>query len=76
MATAVSRLTAVDTRRPAMSGRSPRSRTLDHAPPAVTELPRIENGYAHAMTGPGLGTALVPGLRTRVDATVQRTARD
>jgi galactonate dehydratase len=42
----------------------------------VTELPRVENGYAHAMTGPGLGTALVPGLRTRADATIQKTALD
>jgi galactonate dehydratase len=42
----------------------------------VTNLPRIENGYAHAMMGPGLGTALLPALRTRADATVQRTALD
>jgi galactonate dehydratase len=42
----------------------------------VTELPRIENGYAHAMMGPGLGTELVPGLRKRADATIQRTALD
>ena len=39
----------------------------------VTELPRIENGEAHPMTGPGLGTALVPGLRERPDITVQRS---
>ena len=39
----------------------------------VTELPRIEGGYAHAMRGPGLGTALVPGLKRRPDATLQRS---
>jgi L-alanine-DL-glutamate epimerase-like enolase superfamily enzyme len=41
----------------------------------VTELPRIENGQAHAMTGPGLGTALQPGLKQRSDVTVQRSER-
>ena len=40
----------------------------------VTELPRIENGEAHAMTGPGLGTALLPDLKQRPDVTVQRSA--
>jgi L-alanine-DL-glutamate epimerase-like enolase superfamily enzyme len=39
----------------------------------VTELPRIEGGYAHAMRGPGLGTSLAPGLRRRPDVTVQRS---
>ncbi len=39
----------------------------------VTELPRIENGFAHAMTAPGLGTELLPGLRQRPDVTVRRT---
>jgi len=39
----------------------------------VTELPRIEGGYAYAMRGPGLGTALAPGLQRRPDATVQRS---
>jgi L-alanine-DL-glutamate epimerase-like enolase superfamily enzyme len=42
----------------------------------VTELPRIEGGFAYAMTGPGLGTALVPGLKARPDAVVQRSALD
>jgi L-alanine-DL-glutamate epimerase-like enolase superfamily enzyme len=40
----------------------------------VTELPRIENGEAHPMTGPGLGTALLPDLKQRPDVTVQRSA--
>ena len=39
----------------------------------VTELPRIETGEAYAMTGPGLGTALLPGLKQRPGVTVQRT---
>jgi len=39
----------------------------------VTELPRIENGEAYPMTGAGLGTALVPGLKQRADVTVQRS---
>lgn len=39
----------------------------------VTELPRIENGFAHLMTQPGLGTALQPGVRQRADVTVRRT---
>jgi L-alanine-DL-glutamate epimerase-like enolase superfamily enzyme len=39
----------------------------------VTELPRIENGEAHAMSGPGLGTALLPDLKRRTDVTVQRS---
>jgi galactonate dehydratase len=39
----------------------------------VTELPRIENGHAHAMTGPGIGTALQPGLKQRSDVTVRRS---
>jgi galactonate dehydratase len=39
----------------------------------VTELPRIENGEAHPMGGPGLGTALLPGLKQRSDVTVQRS---
>ena len=39
----------------------------------VTELPRIENGEAYAMTGPGFGTALLPGLKQRAGITVQRS---
>ena len=39
----------------------------------MTELPRIEDGFAHAMTAPGLGTALLPGLKKRADVTVRRS---
>ena len=39
----------------------------------VTELPRIENGFAHLMTNPGLGTELQPGLKKRADVTVRRS---
>jgi galactonate dehydratase len=39
----------------------------------VTELPRIENGEAYAMSGPGLGTSLLPGLKQRADVTVLRS---
>ena len=39
----------------------------------VTELPRIENGFANLMTRPGLGTELQPGLRKRADVTVRRS---
>jgi galactonate dehydratase len=37
-------------------------------------LPRIEQGFAYPMTGPGLGTALNPDLRKRPDATIRRSA--
>lgn len=37
----------------------------------VTEIPPIENGYIRALTGPGLGTELAPGLFDRPDATVR-----
>ncbi len=39
----------------------------------VTALPRIENGFAHLMTKPGLGTELQPGIRKRADVTVRRS---
>jgi galactonate dehydratase len=39
----------------------------------VTELPRIENGEAYAMSGPGLGTALLPDLKRRPDVVVERS---
>jgi len=39
----------------------------------VSELPRIENARAYAMTGPGLGTALLPGLKQRTGVTVKRS---
>ena len=38
----------------------------------VTELPLIVNGMAQAPTRPGLGTALLPDVRRREDATVRR----
>lgn len=40
----------------------------------VTVLPRIENGFAHLMTQPGLGTALQPNLKKRSDVTVHRSS--
>jgi L-alanine-DL-glutamate epimerase-like enolase superfamily enzyme len=40
----------------------------------VTSLPRIEDGFAWPMSGPGLGTALLPDLRRRSDVTVRRSA--
>ena len=39
----------------------------------VTELPRIENGFAHLMTRPGLGTELQSAVRKRADVTVRRS---
>ena len=40
----------------------------------VTTLPRIENGFAYPIEGPGLGTALNPDLRRREDVKVRRSA--
>ena len=40
----------------------------------VTEIPRIEDGYIYPMTGPGLGTKLLPDIPNRKDAVVQRSA--
>ena len=42
----------------------------------VTELPRIEQGYVYPMTGPGLGTELLPEVLKRPDATIRRSAAD
>ncbi len=42
----------------------------------VTDLPRIEDGYIYPMTGPGLGTRLLPDVPGRADATVRRTSID
>lgn len=42
----------------------------------VTDLPRIEDGYIYPMTGPGLGTRLLPDVIERADAIVRRTAFD
>jgi galactonate dehydratase len=39
----------------------------------VTELPRIENGQVFPMTGPGLGTRLLPDVPKRADALIRRT---
>lgn len=37
----------------------------------VTELPRMERGFIHPMSGPGLGTKLLPDIAKRPDAQVQ-----
>lgn len=37
----------------------------------VTELPRMERGWIQPMTGPGLGTKLLPDVVKRADAAVQ-----
>ena len=37
----------------------------------VTELPRMEQGFIHPLTGPGLGTRLLPDVTKREDAQVQ-----
>lgn len=42
----------------------------------VTDLPCIEEGYIYPMTGPGLGTRLLPDVVKRADATVRRTTID
>jgi galactonate dehydratase len=42
----------------------------------VTELPRIEQGYVYPMTGPGLGTSLLPEMPRRQDAIIRRSAAD
>jgi L-alanine-DL-glutamate epimerase-like enolase superfamily enzyme len=39
-------------------------------PELVTELVRVEDGHILAPTAPGLGTALLPDVRRRPDATV------
>ena len=36
----------------------------------VTEGITVENGHILAPTSPGIGTALLPDIRTRPDATV------
>jgi L-alanine-DL-glutamate epimerase-like enolase superfamily enzyme len=42
-------------------------------PELVTDLPRVEAGHVWAPTGPGLGTTLLPEVRTRPDATIVAT---
>jgi galactonate dehydratase len=39
----------------------------------VTELPRVEAGFVYPLTGPGLGTALLPEVPERSDAIVRTT---
>ena len=39
----------------------------------VTVLPRIENGHAYGLEGPGHGTALAPQVRARADVTIRRS---
>ena len=39
----------------------------------VTEIPKVENGQMLPLSGPGLGTALLPGLKQRADATLRRS---
>ena len=40
-----------------------------------TALPIMENGYVRPPEGPGLGMELLPELRNREDAVVQRTTQ-
>jgi L-alanine-DL-glutamate epimerase-like enolase superfamily enzyme len=40
----------------------------------LTELPRVEKGYIYPLTGPGLGTRLLPGLAQREGVEVKRSA--
>ena len=44
-------------------------------PDLVTELPAVEAGHILAPTAPGLGTALLPDIRTRPGADVRVTRR-
>ncbi|HEX6144807.1 MAG TPA: enolase C-terminal domain-like protein, partial [Geminicoccaceae bacterium] len=39
----------------------------------VTELPEVRDGHIHPMSGPGLGTELLPDITRRPDAVVKRT---
>jgi L-alanine-DL-glutamate epimerase-like enolase superfamily enzyme len=40
----------------------------------VTDLPRVADGHVYPMSGPGLGTRLLPDLMRRPDAKVRRSA--
>lgn len=40
----------------------------------VTDLPKIEDGHIYPMEGSGLGTRLLPDLKSRSDANIQRSA--
>jgi galactonate dehydratase len=39
----------------------------------VTEVPRVENGWVYPLTGPGLGTELLPEVLDRPDTTSRRS---
>ena len=39
----------------------------------LTDLPLVKNGYIHPLTGPGLGTRLLPGLTQRDGVRVRRS---
>jgi galactonate dehydratase len=39
----------------------------------VTELPEVRDGWIHPMSGPGLGTELLPDITKREDAIVRRS---
>ena len=41
----------------------------------LTELPVVKDGNIHALTGPGLGTKLLPDLLHRADVQVRRSVR-
>ena len=41
----------------------------------VTVLPRIEDGHAYGLPGPGHGTELLPAVRERSDLMVQRSRK-
>ncbi len=51
-----------------------RAHTRGYYQEIVTTLPRLEQGVAHPLHSPGLGTALQPELRKRADATIRRRA--
>jgi len=40
----------------------------------LTDLPQVRDGYIHPLNGPGLGTRLLPDLKTRPDVQVRRSA--
>lgn len=40
----------------------------------LTELPPVRDGYIHPLTGPGLGTKLLPGLLDRPGVSVKRSS--
>jgi galactonate dehydratase len=40
----------------------------------ITDIPRVEGGYIYGLSGPGLGTRLLPDLRTRSGVQVKRSS--